>query len=90
MDNLTEEDVKRIIKEYLRGAGYSQRKIADTPTGGLEIVPRKYVTLNGVSANRPTASVVGQRYFDTSLAAGNGKPIYWNGSGFVDSSGTFV
>lgn len=86
MDNLTEEDVKRIIKEYLRGAGYSQRKIADTPTGGLEIVPRKYVTLNGVSANRPIASVVGQRYFDTSL----GKPIWWRGDAFVDGSGTVV
>lgn len=28
-------------------------------------------------------------YFDTTLAAG-GKPIFWNGTGWVDSSGTAV
>lgn len=44
----------------------------------------------GTTAQRPTlpASAVGV-YFDTTLAGG-GKPIFWNGTGWVDSGGSTV
>ena len=78
-----EQDVVQIIKQYLNGAGFTHRKITDTPTDTLSVVNRKYVNLNGTSANRPTSSIVGQFYFDTTL----NKPLWWNGTGFVDATG---
>ena len=84
--NLVDERIKNQLKSGL----FTSRKVTDTPTDDLQVVPRKYVTLNGVSANRPIASVVGQSYFDTSLAGGNGKPVWWNGTGFVDATGSYV
>ena len=45
----------------------------------------KYVTLNVTAAgNRPTSADIGTQYFDTTL----NKPIWWNGSMWVDSDGT--
>jgi hypothetical protein len=42
---------------------------------------------SGVSADRPTERLeVGQYYFDTTL----GLPIYWNGTNWVDATGTVV
>ena len=44
----------------------------------------------GITANRPVANVqIGQFYFDTSLGA-NGKPIWYNGTIWIDASGTAV
>ena len=45
----------------------------------------------GTTAQRPqlTSSDVGIQYLDTTLAA-NGKPIWWNGTLWVDYSGTSV
>lgn len=80
----------QIIRDYNKSGGFSDRKLTDTPTDALAVVNRKYVTNNGPSSNRPTSSIIGQRYFDTTLASGRGKPIYWNGNGFVDATGTFV
>lgn len=39
-----------------------------------------------VTASRPTASQIGQRYFDTTL----GIPIWWNGSNWINAVGTIV
>lgn len=80
---MNEQDVKNIVLKVLASTGFTKRKITDTPTDTLQVTNRKYVTLNGVSANRPTASVVGQFYFDTTL----NKPLWWNGTGFVDATG---
>ena len=45
----------------------------------------KYVTLNVTAAgNRPASADIGTQYFDTTL----NKPIWWNGSMWVDSDGT--
>jgi hypothetical protein len=42
---------------------------------------------NGITADRPTQSLqVGQFYFDTTL----GYPIWYDGTDWVDSSGTVV
>lgn len=90
MDANFSTDVIEVVRNYLKGKAFSDRKVTDTPTDALSVVNRKYVTLNGVTASRPTSSVVGQLYLDTSLASGRGKPIWWNGTGWVDATGTFV
>lgn len=41
---------------------------------------------SGTTANRPTSVPTGYMYFDTDL----GKPIWWNGTGWVDATGTAV
>lgn len=50
-----------------------------------------WVVSKGATASRPTltANDVGVTYLDTTLAA-SGKPIWWNGSNWVDTSGTIV
>lgn len=70
--------------------GFTERKLTDTPTDALQAVNRRYVTLNGPSSTRPTSSIIGQQYFDTTLASGRGKTVTWNGTGFVDGTGTYV
>lgn len=96
VNNMDNEALKKIIDDRLEEkmkreyASFTQKRVADTPTDALQIVNRKYVTLNGSSTNRPVASVIGQQYFDTDLASGRGKPVWWNGTGFVDATGTYV
>ena len=41
---------------------------------------------SGATAARPTGLYVGQPFFDTTL----GRPIWWNGTIWVDSAGTGV
>ena len=42
---------------------------------------------SGVTANRPTERLeVGQYYFDTTI----GRPIYWNGTNWINAAGTVV
>lgn len=87
---MTEEQIKKLIderiKSHQKGTGFSDRKVTDTPTDSLQVVNRKYVTLNGATASRPTSSVLGQFYFDTTL----GIPVWWNGTAFVDATGGVV
>jgi hypothetical protein len=56
---------------------------------GSAYVPHQFnsVTLpSGKTDDRPDPSFIGQNYFDTTLS----KPIWWNGSKWVDSMGTEV
>ena len=76
-------DVVSVVKAYLNSTAFTSKKITDTPTDALSVVNRKYVNLNGPSANRPTSSIIGQFYFDTTL----GQPVWWSGDTFVDASG---
>ena len=48
--------------------------------------PIRIEQASGPTADRPTNFKVGMSYFDTDL----GKPIYWNGTEWVDSTGTAV
>jgi len=42
---------------------------------------------SGPTANRPTERLeVGQYYFDTTI----GRPIYWNGTNWINAAGTVV
>lgn len=90
MKKLIDMRIQELMPKYLKASAFTDRKITDIPTDSLEVVNRRYVTLNGATSARPTASVIGQRYFDTSLASGRGKPVWWNGTGFVDATGTYV
>lgn len=54
----------------------------DTDTGWSLLAP----LLSGDSSSRPAVATIGVQYLDTTI----GKPIWWNGSGWVDSSGTTV
>lgn len=94
MNNQIDDKMKRaildIVQSYLKSSAFTDRKLTDTPTDALQIVNRKYVTNNGNTANRPTASVIGQPYLDMSLAAGNGKPVWFNGTGWIDAAGTYT
>ena len=52
----------------------------------------KQIVAKGTTANRPatlSATDYGVAYMDTTLAA-NGKPIWWNGTAWVDYAGTSV
>lgn len=51
----------------------------------------KWVVGRGVTASRPslTANDIGVNYLDNTLSAG-GKPIWWNGSAWVDALGATV
>ncbi len=81
---LIKDDIVKIIREYNKGPGFTDRKLVDTPTDALAIVSRKFVTLNGATTSRPTTSILGQRYFDTNL----NKPVWYGNSGWVDATGT--
>lgn len=48
-----------------------------------------YEVKKGTTAQRPSNPQLGMRYYDTTLLAA-GKPIEWNGSSWVDMTGTIV
>jgi hypothetical protein len=68
MEQAEKELVKKMIDEASKKmAHFSTRKLGDTPTDELQLTPKKYVTMNGSVAGRPTTSVasVGQFYLAT-------------------------
>lgn len=75
---------KAVAESYLKSASFKGRNITDVPTDSFSMVNRKFVTLNGVTGSRPPNPTIGQFYFDTTL----GYPIWWDGSQFVDATGT--
>jgi hypothetical protein len=89
-NNKVDDRIKKVVPNYLQKGAFMDRKLTDTPTDNFQVVNRQYVTLNGTSTKRPTSSIVGQFYLDMTLASGRGKPIWWNGTGFVDATGTYV
>jgi len=65
------ESIKKLIQETVRNelkSGlFTARKLTDFPTDSNQVVPRKYITRNGVSSARPTSSVLGEQFYDTTL-----------------------
>lgn len=86
LKKMIREESLKVVKEYLKTSAFTDRKLTDTPTDALSVVNRKFVTMNGTTAGRPTGSILGQYYFDTTV----GKPIYWNGITWVDATGSGV
>jgi len=81
-----DERIKKVVPVYLKSSAFTDRKLTDNPTDDLQVVNRKYVNLYGTTANRPIASVFGQKYFDTTI----GRPIYINPTTgkWVDGAGS--
>jgi hypothetical protein len=75
-----------VVRKWGSSSSFTNRKLTDTPTDALSVVNRKYVTLNGTTNSRPTSSILGQYYFDTTI----GRPIWWNGSAWIKADGTVV
>lgn len=91
MENpLAENEVIKIVQNYLKTSAFTDRKLTDTPTDANQVVPRKFVTNNGPTSSRPPVPVIGQPYLDTTLASGRGKPIWYGPSGWIDATGTLV
>lgn len=67
LQNQVDLRIKKLVPEILKGSGFTDRKLTDTPTDNLSVVNRKYTNLSGTLANRPTSSVatMGQGYFAT-------------------------
>ena len=83
-----DEHIRQVVKEYLTGNAFSIKKITDMPTDNLQVVPRGYVTLNGVVASRPKSSVatIGQSY----LATDTGIPMTYSVEGWRNGVGSLV
>jgi hypothetical protein len=61
-------------------------------TDGASLLTRARGVINGgkgATGSRPTLGSVAGIYFDTTLAAA-GKPIFWTGTAWVDSTGAVV
>lgn len=87
IQKLIDKRIRNIVPEYLQSAAFVDRKLTDTPTDDLQVVPRKYVNMYGSTAGRPQNSVVGQQYFSTDL----GYPIFRNSNNaWVSGTGSVV
>ncbi len=84
IEAIVARELQRLMPKYLQGHAFTARKLTDMPSDANQVVPRRFVTLNGTTAQRPTGSILGQMYFDTD----DGAPRGWNGSTWVDSGGT--
>jgi len=79
--------IDRLMPIYLESSSFTQRKLTDTPTDDLQVVPRKYVNMYGSVSGRPQNSVIGQQYFATDL----GYPIFRNSNNaWVSPTGSVV
>ncbi len=87
-ERLLEEKIKKIVKEYLQSSAFTSRKLTDTPTDKNQVVPRGFVTNNGLVANRPKSSVatIGQPYYSTDT----GIPMTYSSSGWKDGVGSVI
>lgn len=83
---LTENDVVKIVQDYLKTSAFTNRKLTDVPTDPYQVVPRNFVTANGSVASRPSMAVRGQPFFasDTRI------PMVYTGSNWVNGVGSVV
>lgn len=88
IEQIIDKRVKEILPNYLKSQAFTARKITDTPTDSLQVVSRKYLTLNGTVANRPKSSVatIGQPYYATDT----GIPMTYSSSGWKNGVGSIV
>lgn len=87
LNQIIEEQVKKLMPQYLKGSAFTARKITDTPTDRLQVVSMGYVNMYGSVAGAPKSSVIGQQYFATDL----GYPIFKNqNSRWVSPTGSIV
>jgi hypothetical protein len=83
-NKITKEKVIEWVQEYMKSNAFVDRKLTDIPTDALQVVNRKYVTRNSTTALRPTSSVLGESYFDTTTK----RTVTWNGTNYQNPDGT--
>lgn len=83
-----EEIARDVIKQYNKSSAFSGRTLTDTPTDSFSVVNRRFVTLNGVVADRPKSSVatIGQPYFSTDTFI----PMTYSAAGWRNGVGSIV
>ena len=86
MQDEFEKKVIEIIEKYQKGSAFTARKLTDNPVDDLSVVNRKYVTRATTTLLRPTTSVLGECYFDTTAQ----KPAWWNGTNYQDATGNII
>lgn len=80
-------EVKGTDLNYSGGFSTGYNKLIELYGGEFRTIEKSSILfrLTGTTAQRPTANLlVGYTYFDTTL----GYPIYWNGTNWVDGTGT--
>lgn len=86
MDDFKDK-VEKIVSDYLKRSGFTDRKLTDNPNDNLQVVPRKYVNMYSSVAALPVSSVIGQQVFVTDL----GYPVYKHQNGrWVNSVGSII
>ena len=83
MPNSNQKKVGERLTNPKGGIGNTLFIVEDTTSKNWN--PIKTI-LSGSSSQRPIVNVVGVEFFDITL----GKPIYWNGTAWVDASGQLV
>jgi len=86
LEKRIDERIKKLVPEILQSSAFTNRKITDTPTDKNQVTPRGYVTRNSTTALRPTTSVLGEFYFDTTV----NRPVWWNGTSYKDAAGNVI
>ena len=88
MKQYIKDTIKKEIPVYMKNTAFTDRKLTDTPTDALSMVNRKYVTNNGLVADRPKSSVatVGQTY----LATDTNIPMTYSAAGWRNGVGSIV
>ena len=88
LNKLIDDRALQIVKNFWQSGHFTVKKIVDTPTDNLQAVNRKYVTNNGVVANRPKSSVatIGQPYFATDTNI----PMTYSSGGWRNGVGSVV
>ena len=88
LKKMIQEETLKVVQNYLKTSAFTDRKLTDTPTDSLSVVNRKYVTLNGVVADRPKSSVatIGQPY----LATDTNIPMTYTAGGWRNGVGSVV
>lgn len=86
LKNELRREIESVIKSYSHGGAFLDRKITDTPTDSYAVVNRKFATLNGTLASRPSPAVTGQHYFATDTNI----PMVFDGSNWRNGVGSVV
>jgi len=81
-----QKETDKNVQAYLASTAFSGRKVTDNPVDRNQVVPRGYVTRSFTTALRPTTSVLGESYFDTTVS----KPVWWSGSSYKDAAGNVI
>ena len=67
LEKLVDKRLKEVLPSLLRTSAFTDRKVTDTPTDGLQVINRDYANKYASVASLPKGSVAGQTVFATDL-----------------------